>query len=88
MKLLDPIYIDFGRLPTWNCPVDDGEESQDVPENVNPPMTNYQEDPQFNSLNNLDDLESEPSINLRRKYKGKYQFCNNPPAWLVKIICL
>ena len=86
--LSDPIYIDFGRLPSWNCPVDDGTESHDVSENVKPAMTNYKEDHKFNSLNNLDDLESEPSINLRRKYKGKYQFCNILSAWCEKIIWL
>ena len=36
------------------------------------PVIQRQEEPD-QSLNSLDDLDSEPSINLRRKYKGKYQ---------------
>ena len=45
-------------------------------ENIGGRQDNYKDISQEGinqSLNNLDDLHSEPSINLRRKYKGKYQ---------------
>ena len=68
----DPIYIDFGRLPAWNCPMEkDIGGGQDSFEDARHVIQRQEEPDQ--SLNSLDDLDSEPSINLRRKYKGKYQ---------------
>merc|ERR1711879_748300 len=65
LRNADPFYIDFGRLPKWNCPME---------ENIGGRQDNYKDISQEGinqSLNNLDDLHSEPSINIRRKYKGK-----------------
>ena len=73
LLISDPIYIDFGRLPAWNCPVENNVGGgQDDFRDMAPVIQRQKEIDQ--SLNNLDDLDSEPSINLRRKYKGKYQF--------------
>ena len=55
----DPIFIDFGRLPAWNCPMDEDTESNEIPEG--PSVTSH------HNTNDPDDLESEPSYNLRRK---------------------
>ena len=34
----------------------------------------YSESKKMPSVDRADDLDSEPSINTRRKYKGEYQF--------------
>ena len=65
----DPIFIDFGRIPHWNCPVE-GETEETHPDV-------YSESKKMPSVDRADDLDSEPSINTRRKYKGEYQF---PPC--------
>ena len=62
----DPIFIDFGRLSTWNCPTDS-------PSNRHENEVDSQK--AYDTVNNrasdeVDDLDSEPSINLRRKFKG------------------
>ena len=72
----DPIFIDFGRLPAWNCPMDEDTESNEIPEG--PSVTSH------HNTNDPDDLESEPSYNLRRKFKGKYLFrkmFSRPSLW-------
>ena len=61
----DPIFVDFGRISEWNCPVEgklDGDKKR-------------------SSLNSPADLDSEPSINSRRKYKGKYQLSSSVSRW-------
>ena len=60
---LDPIFIDFGRIPHWNCPVE-GQTEETQPDV-------YSESKKIPSVDRVDDLDSEPSINTRRKYKGE-----------------
>jgi len=93
LKNKDPIFIDFGRLSSWNCPTD-----SDSIQNVNEveqgernygtvktspatkapykDMANRRPNTESSSTSltdkaEVDDLDSEPSINLRRKFKGK-----------------
>ena len=96
-SILDPIFIDFGRLSSWNCPTD-----SDSIQNVNEveqgernygtvktspatkapykDMANRRPNTESSSTSltdkaEVDDLDSEPSINLRRKFKGmKFNF--------------
>ena len=73
----DPIFIDFGRLPTWNCPVEDDKNvrNDDINANVisEDPIIDYDDSQKISDLDFVEDQESEPSINHRRKYKGKYK---------------
>merc|ERR1711892_382362 len=96
MKNKDPIFIDFGRLSTWNCPTDNENEVEHAAKDYDDGKVKPQKTATYNRDNNEaqnkarlainhansdktsltnndqeDDLDSEPSINLRRKFKGK-----------------
>ena len=88
----DPIFIDFGRLSTWNCPTDNenevdhsagqyggGRTKQPTPTQAvytdkddQIPNNAYSDTPSLTKSDQVDDLDSEPSINLRRKFKGMF----------------
>ena len=74
MSFSDPIFIDFGRLATWNCPTDaegtNGNEIKPHGKDTIPDTANEETFEVANVATEADDLDSEPSINLRRKYKG------------------
>ena len=93
----DPIFIDFGRLSTWNCPTDNENEvdhsagqygggrtkqpkptqavytdTDDTDRDGQIPNNAYSDTPSLANSDQVDDLDSEPSINLRRKFKGMF----------------
>ena len=74
MSLSDPIFIDFGRLATWNCPTDSegtyGNAIKPHEKDTIPNTAIKETSEAANIAGAADDLDSEPSINLRRKFKG------------------